>query len=30
MTDHRLLWWLLGALAGFGLALLLLAREEEP
>lgn len=29
MTEHRLVWWLLGALFGFGLALMLLAREER-
>ena len=29
MTAYRLRWWLLGVLAGFGLALVLLAPEEE-
>lgn len=27
MTGHRLVWWLLGALFGFGLALMLTAPE---
>lgn len=29
MTQHRLVWWFLGALFGFGLALMLLAPEDH-
>lgn len=29
MTNHRLVWWSLGLLAGFGLALILLGANED-